>query len=207
MIRSVVIAMSVLAVVGCSSPNDNLPNGETGATSRLPLPSIEISLNSGYVRKTIRLDVSTSVRGPDLDENGVRDDVDTFIGETSETSEQLRTAHFFALTLQSAMNLNNSNPAKAKTLSVLSSRAAMCIFAAFDGTNGSKQPKQMVKDLREITMNTKERLQAYLAYMKSIGSTSGDLPKGDKCEDSDDINRLRATPRSPIVVIRPNPLP
>ena len=135
--------------------------------------------NSGAIPK---LDRSDSVAGTDNDLDGIRDDVEAYISANYAGDAQRAAARQFAKVLQDAMLVDKADLAAVKAIAVRGSRAVNCVYAHFDGMEGSKQPSRVVEELRAVSTNTKPRLLAYLAYSKALDGTAGALPEGDTCE-------------------------
>jgi hypothetical protein len=129
-----------------------------------------------------KLDRSSEIQGPDVNTNGIRDDIDTYIQNNYPTAPQQTAAQQLAKVTQTAMLIDKTDLAAVKALSVQESRAINCLYARFDSNAGSKQPAAVVAELEAISTSTKPRLLAYLAYSKALDGTAGSLPEGDTCE-------------------------
>lgn len=155
-----------------SSPNPP----PVAATAREKIQAVE---DSGAIPK---LERGTTVAGVDVDNNGIRDDIDQFIARTYATDAQRKAASQLAKYLQQAILADAKDRPALKQISVQISRAVNCLDMRFDGLNGAKRPARVVQELESVTANTKARLTAYLAYNKGLDGTSGSLPEGDTCE-------------------------
>lgn len=128
------------------------------------------------------LDRSPELAGRDSDGDGVRDDVEVYIETRYEPGPPQSAAGQFARTVQQAVEINPADAAAVKALSVESARAVKCIFASFAADGTGPAPSQVVSDLEAITANTRERLEAYLAFNRALDGTSISRPSGDTCE-------------------------
>jgi hypothetical protein len=128
------------------------------------------------------LERSPDVQGTDVNTNGIRDDVETYIATYYTSTPQRSAAEQFARVVQAAMLVDKTNAAAAKSIALRSSRAVNCIYSNFNGNLGTKKPAAVVKELKSLSTNTKARLLAYLAYSKALDGTSGSIPEGDTCE-------------------------
>lgn len=128
------------------------------------------------------LDRSAELAGADSDDDGVRDDVEVYIEAQYEPGPPQAAARQFARTLQQAVEVDPENASAVKALSVESARAVKCIFARFPSDGTGPAPSQVVSELEAITTNTRERLQAYLAFNRALDGTSISRPTGDTCE-------------------------
>lgn len=61
-------------------------------------------------------------------------------------------------------------------------RAIACEGIAFSGPEGLLQGAEMARDVRAMTTNTKERLQAYLAYNRAQSGSVSVRVEGNTCE-------------------------
>lgn len=129
-----------------------------------------------------RLDRSSDVQGTDINANGIRDDVETYIATNYTSTLQRAAAEQFARVIQSAMLVDKTDAVATKAIALRGSKAVNCIYGHFDGNAGSKQPAAVVEELKSVSTNTKARLLAYLAYSKALDGTTGALPEGDTCE-------------------------
>jgi hypothetical protein len=164
-LKTAMIVSMALAFAACN-----------GASDDAKLQELE---DSGAIPK---LDRSDSIAGIDANSDGIRDDVEAYIASNYAGDAQRAAARQFAKVMQDAMLVDKTNLSAVKAIAVRSSRAVNCIYAHFDGTAGSKQPSQVVGEIRAVSTNTKPRLLAYLAYSKALDGTAGALPEGDTCE-------------------------
>lgn len=144
-----------------------------------PKQEIQLLEDKGILPK---LDRSSDVQGPDVNANGIRDDVETYIATNYTTTPQRAAAEQFARVVQTAMLVDTADSAAVKAESLKSSKAVHCIYTRFDGSLGTKQPAAVVQEIESISTSTKERLLAYLAFSKALDGTAGSLPRGDTCE-------------------------
>lgn len=135
--------------------------------------------NRGLIPK---LDRSDSLEGPDQDNNGIRDDIDAYIAQHYPEPAQRKAAEQFARAMQLAVTGGSASVDAARSIRRQSSEAISCLYDRFDGTNGSKYPAAVGKELTRITTNTKQRLKAYLAYNKNLDGTSWASPDEGTCE-------------------------
>ncbi len=134
--------------------------------------------NSGAIPK---LDRSDSLTGTDSDNNGVRDDIDTYISSNYSIPNQKTAVLQTAKALQKTLMVDTNNIESVKEVNRQVSRGIDCIFTVFNN-NSTKSPTQAVQELESITANTKQRLLTYLKYNKALDGTSSALTEGDSCE-------------------------
>ena len=137
--------------------------------------------NSG-TNHGVELDRSNSIAGPDVNDNGVRDDLETILFNNYTSVPQRAAVMQYAKALQKTLTVDKTDMAAVRLVDREISRGINCIYSKFDGTNGAKQPAQVGQELISITANTKQRLLAYLQFSKALDGTSASLPVGDTCE-------------------------
>ncbi len=158
---------------------DMLPITISVMSSMTPKQKVQSLEEQGAIPK---LDRSSDIQGPDVNNNGIRDDVETFIATNYASPPQRAAAEQFAKVIQAAMLVDKNDPAAVKATSLKSSKAVHCIYARFDGNAGTKQPAAVVEEVESISASTKARLLAYLAFSKALDGTAGSVPEGDTCE-------------------------
>ncbi|MEO6603933.1 MAG: hypothetical protein ABIQ16_28880 [Polyangiaceae bacterium] len=130
------------------------------------------------------LDRSTDVRGPDLDANGVRDDIDRFIAAQAYTSAQRAAAEQLARGLESALVLAGPGAVTttaARPISLTVGNAIHCVFSRFDAPRGALSPQAVAATYHKLIANTEPRVRAYLRYDHALEGTVYTLPRGDSC--------------------------
>lgn len=134
------------------------------------------------------LDRSADVRGPDLNGNGVRDDIDTFIAAQTLVDPQRRAMAQVARSLQRTLLVKLDSEAAVQAVSEANIAAAACLARVFEGNAEDRTDEYLLK-IEAITANTPERAKRYMQYMRALSGTSVSWPRGDTCE-----------PRSPGVL-------
>lgn len=124
------------------------------------------------------LDRSSDLKGTDADGNGIRDDIDTYIGKQSYSTSQAQAVRQYAKTLQSAVVLNSSDPAATNAVSQQMTKAIHCVFLQF----GSSSPSATVRTYEKLTANTEARVRSYLLFDSLMEGRAITVPGGDSCE-------------------------
>lgn len=158
-----------------SPPNDRLPPDPQVSPGE-KIKSLELA---GSIPK---LEREPTLVGIDNDNNGIRDDVDSYIEVNYSAPYQRSAVEQLAKALQHTLVVDITDMNAVKNANRKLTEAVYCIYSRFDGSNGSKQPGQVSQELESITPNTKERLLTYLAFSKALDGTSWSLPEGDTCE-------------------------
>jgi hypothetical protein len=128
------------------------------------------------------LDRSASVKGPDANNNGVRDDIDAFIQKNYTGEAQRRAATQYAAAMQQVLLVDKSDPIAVQAVSVLGTRATSCLFNKFKVNDDLTAFSQTRRELVDITKNTKQRRLAAIAFDKAMDGSVIFSATGDTCE-------------------------
>lgn len=127
-----------------------------------------------------KLDRGTDIRGPDANNNGVRDDIEAYIARLPLTDAQKRAAMQSARVQQKSLLMDLSNNAEVKALGDASLAATVCMGEAFKGAAIAYDALSL--KIEAITANTPERGRRYMQYMRALSGTSSPWPEGNPCE-------------------------
>lgn len=144
-----------------------------------PVENVSLLETSDFIPELDRLD---SLAGLDANKNGVRDDIDVYIQITFKTALQRLAVSQAARALQSAVLVDATDANAALAVSQHIAKSINCMSSRFSDNQGSLSPGAVWRRLEAITVNTKIRITAYLAYDKSQVGYTTSLPKGDTCE-------------------------
>lgn len=122
-----------------------------------------------------KLDRSESLAGPDLDGNGVRDDVDAWITQKYPSVKQRSAAWQMARAFQQSILVPANDRTRAKIVSTKVDRAIDCLNIQFPESAGSMPANRVRVEIRGLTMNTKSRLKSFLTYNKLLDGTTSSL--------------------------------
>ena len=125
-----------------------------------------------------KLDRSASIAGPDADTNGVRDDVQQYIGALPDSQEQKRALAQMSAGLSAAMLADTASDAQLRAAASKLVDAVNCIWRRYD----SQTANAKVEEIRKVTVNTRQRFEAYAAYNKARSGAVVALPSGDTCQ-------------------------
>ncbi|HMP12218.1 MAG TPA: hypothetical protein PKE60_17805, partial [Hydrogenophaga sp.] len=96
---------------------------------------------------------------------------------------QYRAAMQVARAYQSQLLVDKHDHIALQAASEQMMRAIACVNRhAFAGDGGERQSLRLMDELEAMTTNTKERLQAYLAYNKARSGSVSVRAEGDVCE-------------------------
>ena len=138
--------------------------------------SLMTACNSG-TNHGVELDRSNSIAGPDVNGNGVRDDIDAYIATLPDTAAQKSALKQQSSVLSKAMTVDLTNQIALLDVSRQIGAAAACNHSKYDPSTASKKSAEMEK----LTVNTKQRFDAYTKFSKALSGTTFVLPSGDGC--------------------------
>jgi len=126
------------------------------------------------------LDRSSSIAGPDANNNGVRDDIEAYIATLPITPTQKAGAMQAARAQQHKLAVDLADATALDRVSELGSRSIKCVADSF-------MPKRqdgydLIKKIEAITANTRERSQQYIAYNRARSGSVSRGPTGNTCD-------------------------
>lgn len=104
---------------------------------------------------TTKLDHSSDPAGPDIDKNGIRDDIDLWISKQEFISDQVSVTKAYARVLQQTMVTKTKDREQARMIANKNGRAMECLFFVFNNENNFIGLSSI---LEQSTFNTRERL-------------------------------------------------
>ncbi len=117
------------------------------------------------------LDRSTNIKGPDANNNGVRDDIEAWIAALPITEKQKKAALEEARTNQQLLLVDLSDKAAIAAAAAASFQALICLKDTFEPNRS--EGSDLVMKIEAITANTPERSRRYMDYNRArSGSTS-----------------------------------
>jgi len=133
-----------------------------------------------------KLDTSNTIAGPDLDRNGIRDDIDRHIEQQSYTPEVKRAVQQDAKSYQKVITADLNDPLAIEAAKNAGIRANTCMKrtfrAAFYGGNGSAEASLTSEKMQKLTLNTKRRLLAWVEFDKKMDGQTFVTQPGEACE-------------------------
>lgn len=126
------------------------------------------------------LDRSALLLGTDANGNGVRDDIDTYIGRLPDTTVQKGALRQVAKAVADAMQaaVGNASGSALKDVDITIARAVRCIWSRYDASVASTK----FSAIEKLMANTRSRFDAYDLFNVRMSGTSGRLPSGDTCD-------------------------
>lgn len=177
---SLLLAAWLSACGGNTTPSntDGTPSsGSPAPASPTLAEQIKALEDSGRLPK---LDRSGDLRGPDTNDNGIRDDIDAWIAALPITDVQKKAAQQAARVRQAELLVDRNNKAELDKLGDLSMASVSCLADIF--MPEYQKGFDLGGQIEAITANTKQRAKQYLAYNRAVSGSSGRLPEGNTCE-------------------------
>jgi hypothetical protein len=132
--------------------------------------------------KLPKLDRSADIKGPDVDTNGIRDDIDAFISSQNYSSSQKTSLRQLAKVHQRSLTINTADKTALDGLQLDVARAVDCVFESFPEAPDPALAGIVATNIRNITLNTKARMLAGLAVSKAVDGTVLPSPEGNSCD-------------------------
>jgi hypothetical protein len=123
-----------------------------------------------------KLDRSTSIAGPDVNNNGVRDDIEAYIAALQLTEVQKKAAMQDAKAMQMTLTVDTTDKAAVQKVGEIMMASSNCI-----GDRITNFTDYSLK-LESITANTKERAKQYIKFNTASSGSVTSMPSGDTCE-------------------------
>ncbi|PZO12768.1 MAG: hypothetical protein DCF26_18220 [Burkholderiales bacterium] len=127
-----------------------------------------------------KLDRSVDIRGPDNDNNGIRDDIDAWIATQPISDEQKRAARQMARVQQSKILADLNDKAALQALGDRSMAGVKCLRLSF--MPEYQKGYDLGSQLEAMMANTKARTKQYIAYNRARSGSVTELPSGTTCE-------------------------
>lgn len=153
--------------------------GGSSSTPELKANSVNEALTKMEAANvTPALDHSASVAGTDANANGVRDDVDRYIDSKPDAANQKASLRMMSKALGTAMVATPSDSNQRRQATNDLNNAVACIWSRYPADVADR----MVQDMRKVTVNTRERYDAYMAYNAAMEGSVVKLPKEVSCD-------------------------
>lgn len=130
--------------------------------------------------KRLELDRSSDIRGPDANNNGIRDDIDTWIAAQPIADAPKRALQQAARVQQAELLVDLTNKSERDRLRELSMRSVNCLGDIF--LPDDQRVQDWGSKIAAITLNTQQRAGQSTAYHQADSGFGGVLPEGNTCE-------------------------
>jgi len=173
-ILSHALALSLLTACSGTDGSAQAPGSQDVASIKEQIKVLE---ESGEFPK---LDRSTGITGSDINNNGIRDDIDYWIAALPITDVQKKAVEQEARMMQKMLLINLSQKTELTGIAVLAERSIRCLSMVFkpDYQKGYDLSSQ----IEAITANTRERAKQYIAFNRAMSGSVSSSVNGDTCD-------------------------
>ena len=126
------------------------------------------------------LDRSASITGPDVNNNGVRDDIEAYIASLPLSAVQKRAALQKAKALQNTLIVDIQDKTALQKVGDGLMASTNCLGDVFAPDIAAMS--DMSGKIESMTANTKARAQRYIQYNSARSGSVTSMPDGDTCE-------------------------
>jgi hypothetical protein len=166
------------------TPTSVAPNQPSTPTPITPNPNeptlsekIKALEDSGALPK---LDRSANIKGPDSNNNGVRDDIDAWIAALPITDKQIWAAIQKAQALQKTLLVDYKNKVSMDASGDELAASTKCLSDVF--MPNYQESYKLSAKIEAMTANTKARAERYIQYNRAASGSSTSGPSGDTCK-------------------------
>jgi len=152
-----------------------VPTARVIAGGQMLLQVLQSLVGTGALPK---LDTSSSLTGPDANQNGIRDDIDTLIAALPDTAVQRAALSQEARNLQNSLTIDTSSPTTLLSLATSIDRGVDCVYQRYPAAMANDR----LKWIQMITVNTMIRSQAYNAFNLSMNGSVIHSHTGVACD-------------------------
>jgi len=164
--------LSVIVLTGCGGGSDGTP--ATGASALATLDqngSLPI------------LNRDNTVTGTDVNANGVRDDIDTYIASLSDSVPQKAALTQVSSALTNAMLVDVTDENALNAAMNIITNSVTCVDSRYNTATNITMGIDKGDLIRNLTINTKTRFSAYERFNTAMNGHTFSLSEGDGCVD------------------------
>ncbi len=175
--KTLTLWLAVAALTACGGSERSTPaspSTDTSTTLGAQIQALEAS------EQLPKLDRSTDIKGPDTNNNGIRDDIDAWIAAQPITDPQKNAAQQMARVQQATLVADLNDKSALQALGERTAAAVVCMSDVFAPER--QAGRDLGNQIEAITANTKERAKQYIAYNRAVSGSTGRLPQGNTCE-------------------------
>jgi hypothetical protein len=159
-ITRLAVATVALVLIGCSGGGDSSSEGSTST----PPQSSQAS----------DLDRTPTVKGPDVDNDGIRDDIASRINALPLSPAQKAPLLNYAAAIQSSYDTANTDDAINQAMT----RIQQAVVCSAEKINDYEQ---YIREIKANTLNTEMRVNAYIEFESKLAGRSFSLPDTASC--------------------------
>ncbi len=121
---------------------------------------------------------SNGLAGTDRNGNGVRDDVEAYIAKLPDSAAQKKVLAIYHRGVVAQMMADKHDPAQVRDAADQMLNSMECLFKTY----GEPLLDQRRKKIRELTLNTPERQEVYVAFAAAMNGSVMSTPRHVNCD-------------------------
>jgi len=127
------------------------------------------------------LNHDNTISGADVDGNGVRDDIDSYIASIPDTTAQKSALAQVSAALTNAMLVDETNPASLNAAMGKIVNSVSCVNSRYNTETNFSSGTDKRHLIRKLTINTKIRFLAYERFNAAMSGKTFRLPQDSGC--------------------------
>ncbi|MGL5128596.1 MAG: hypothetical protein ACRC7D_10665 [Aeromonas popoffii] len=176
--RAALLLLSMMGLYACGGGD-----GDTGQDPGITPPAASGSVREALLKMDAdgaapKLNRDADVAGPDVDGNGVRDDLDAYINSLPDTELQKKALRQGYRVMRSLLLLDTMDTTAVLDGMRSSNAAIWCIYSRYDS-----DAKEKSGDIEKYSVNTEERYKAYALFNSAASGHSAVMPRGNGCDE------------------------
>lgn len=142
---------------------------------------LSLTMASAFAANFDQFNHDNTISGPDLNNNGIRDDIDAHIAAQAHTPAQRQSIQQAAKALANILRANPADQNDLRVTDLALQRSINCVYFQF-GSSDPRVPSTATKNIEKITVNTKARVEVYVKYQIAMNGKVLASPQGDSCD-------------------------
>jgi hypothetical protein len=168
------IIIAALSLTGCG--------GEGGGNASMPPATGAAALATLDQNGSLPiLNRDNTVTGPDINANGVRDDIDAYIASLPDSVPQKAALAQVSSALTTAMTVDVTNQNALNIAMSEITNSVTCINSRYNTATNITMGTDKRHLIRKLTINTKTRFLAYEKFNAAMSGKTFKLPQGAGC--------------------------
>lgn len=173
--RSAIVVSGLVLLAACGGNANTSQTEDEKAIAAIA----ELMRKAHESQQLPNLDRSTSIAGPDANNNAIRDDIDAWIASQNFSESILVPLQRFARALQETLVVDKTQSAKLQDISQRMGAAITCLIHRDPKLT---QVRRAMTQIEAMTANTPERSDAYMDYNSArSGSVGGSMDYDVAC--------------------------
>lgn len=170
--------LTLSACMGQDKPAATAESAASGVAAPTSLQAQIQALEASGALPT--LDRSADIKGPDANNNGVRDDIEAWIAAMPITETQKRAAMQSARAQQRMLVVDINVRVALQSAADQMAASVVCLSDVFSPNR--QDGRSLGSKIEAITANTRERARRYVDYNKARSGSVTSLRSGNNCE-------------------------